>query len=308
MNLSTRVALATALALSPAMITPEAAAAEDATASAASVHPLWADIPAWNSPSEPERDTSGPDGRLVADRPVVRLGNVRNPEVHLFPAAPDAAVGTTVIVCPGGGYSILAWDLEGTEIARWLQGLGIDAAVLKYRVPTRAEPERWLAPVQDIQRAVRLARGGDWLRPQPERVGLLGFSAGGNAAVRAATADRDHYQPQDAYDRLDARPDFAVLVYPAWLVREDEPTKLVEGVQVGPETPPMFFAHARDDRVSCSSSVTMFQELHRQGIPAALHLFSGGGHGFGARPTGGEPDAWPALCEAWMKQRGWLPK
>lgn len=270
------------------------------------VHRVWpGEPPAWNAPVEEEKDTSGPDGRMVADRPVIRLGNVAEPQLHLYRPRTSAS-DTLVVICPGGGYSILAWDLEGTEIAEWLRGIGVTAAVLKYRVPTRGEPANWLAPVQDIQRSVAMIRSGAIDGIKAERVGVLGFSAGGNAATRAATASRRHYEAIDEIDSADWKPDFGILVYPAWLVEQEDPKRLIEDLEVTESTPPMFFAHARDDRVTCMSSVTMFAELQRLGIPAALHVFSGGGHGFGARPTGAEPDAWPSLCEAWMRDRGWL--
>lgn len=284
-------------------------AAVGAETNSTSVYRLWPNAaPSWGAPTEAERDTSGADGRAVAGRPVVRLGFVSDPQLHVYPADPRTTTDTAVIICPGGGYSILAWDLEGTEIARWLQGLGVTGVVLKYRVPTRGESESWLAPVQDIQRAVSFVRSGGVTGLSPARVGVLGFSAGGNAAVRAATATERHYEAVDSHDRATMRPDFGILVYPAWLVREDDPTQLIAGVRVDQDTPPMFFAHARDDRVSCLSSVTLFRELHGHGVPAALHVFSGGGHGFGARPTGQEHDAWPKLCESWLRERGWLKR
>lgn len=272
-----------------------------------SVYSLWpGEPPAWNPPSQPERDTTGPDGRRVAGKPVVRLGFVSEPQLHVYHVDPNLASDTAVIICPGGGYSILAWDLEGTEIAEWLRGIGVTAAVLKYRVPTRNESSRWLPPVQDIQRAISLMRSGGLDGVRPARIGVLGFSAGGNASARAATATKRTYKPVDAQDRARYRPDFGVLVYPAWLVESDDPTKLIEDIRVDETTPPMFFAHARDDRVTCMSSVTMFSELNRNGVPAALHIFSAGGHGFGGRDSGSAESYWPALCEAWMREHGWL--
>ncbi len=295
-----------------AMITSSTIGAGDPTASEPtkmSVYRVWpGEPPSWDTPSEPERDTTGEDGRVVAGEPVVRLGFVRTPQLHIYHAAPDRETGNVVVICPGGGYSILAWDLEGTEIAKRFQAIGVTAAVLKYRVPTRAAEESWLAPVQDIQRSVSIIRSGGIDGLEPARVGVLGFSAGGNAAVRAATAPKRHYEAIDSHDRTDMRPDFGILVYPAWLVRDDDPTELIDGVTVDEKTPPMFFAHARDDRVSCMSSVTMFSALHRHGVPAAVHVFSGGGHGFGARPTGQEHDHWPRLCESWLREQGWLDR
>ena len=191
-------------------------------------------------PDQPEQDTSGPDGRTVAEKPVIRLGFVSQPELHVYRPKGNPS-DTAVLICPGGGYSILAWDLEGTEIAQWLQGIGVTAIVVKYRVPTRTSEPKWLAPVQDIQRSVSLVRSGAIEGVSPKRIGVLGFSAGGNASARVATAAQRHYELIDAHDEASATPDFAVLVYPAWLVRGDDETKLIEELEVTKDSPPMFF-------------------------------------------------------------------
>jgi endo-1,4-beta-xylanase len=277
------------------------------TATSVEVLRIWPDQPpAWNAPDQSEHDTSKPDSRPVAGKSVIRLGFVSQPELHIYRASPSNQSDTAIVICPGGGYSILAWDLEGTEIAQWLQGIGVTAAVLKYRVPTRNEEKKWLPPVQDIQRSVSLIRSGAVKRFKPQRVGVLGFSAGGNASARAATAAKRLYAPVDDSDQASETPDFAVLVYPAWLVEEDDPTKLIDEIQVTDDTPPMFFAHARDDRITCMGSVTLFAELQRRNIAAALHVFAGGGHGFGARINGTADDHWPSLCESWLRDQGWL--
>ncbi|NND96894.1 MAG: prolyl oligopeptidase family serine peptidase [Pirellulaceae bacterium] len=273
------------------------------------VVPVWpSDPPAWTPPTQSERDTSGPESNQVAGKSVIRLGNVAKPELHSYPAGGDHVSDTTIVICPGGGYSILAWDLEGTEIAEWLQQIGVSSVVLKYRVPTRDEGEKWLAPVQDIQRTISLLRNGAVDGIPGKRIGVLGFSAGGNAAARSATAKKRYYEAVDESDEANYLPDFAVLIYPAWLVHENEPTKLIDEIEVTDSTPPMFFAHARDDRVTCMSSVTLFSELQKRNIAASLHVFGGGGHGFGARENSMAEDNWPMLCEAWMRERGWLDK
>lgn len=287
-------------------------AAADPPSAAVQVVSIWPDSPpAWEPPTEPEGDTSGPDGRLVADKPVIRLGFVSKPELHVYrPHQPSSdakqSSDTAVVICPGGGYSILAWDLEGTEIAQWLQGLGVTAVVLKYRVPTRTSETKWLAPVQDIQRSVSLIRSGAIDGVAPKRVGVLGFSAGGNASARVATADRRHYEAIDNIDHASAMPDFAVLVYPAWLVNDEDPTKLIDDLHVNEKSPPMFFAHAADDRIDCMSSVTLFNELKQNGVASSLHVFASGGHGFGGRTAGKLTDAWRDLCATWMMNKGWL--
>ncbi len=266
--------------------------------------PIWPDAPpAWVAPDLPERDTTGADGRTVAGRRVTRLGNVSTPQLHIYQPKSKSS-DTAVLICPGGGYNILAWDLEGTEIAEWLRGLGMTAIVVKYRVPSRKSDPIWLAPVQDIQRGLSLVRSGAIEGVTPKRIGLLGFSAGGNAVARTATASKRHYEPVDDTDQSDASPDFSVLVYPAWLVERDNSHQLIEEIQVTDQTPPMFFAHAFDDRVSCMSSVTLFSELQKRGIASSLHVFASGGHGFGGRDAGSPTDAWKGLCETWMREQG----
>lgn len=270
------------------------------------IAPVWPDSPpAWNAPDQAERDTSGPDGRTVAGQRVTRLGFVSKPELHVFRPQGDDT-GTAVLICPGGGYSILAWDLEGTEIAQWLQGLGVTAIVVKYRVPTRSDDKNWLAPVQDIQRSISLVRSGAIEGVSAKRLGVLGFSAGGNASARAATAQKRHYDPIDKSDEAKVQPDFAVLIYPAWLVEKDDPTKLIDDIVINEDSPPTFFAHAFDDRVTCMSSVTMFGQLKQSGVESSLHVFASGGHGFGGRVAGKPTDAWRDLCASWMKSQGWL--
>ena len=305
------IAAAFAVTVSSLGISPRLFA-DDPNSSANQVISVWPDAPpAWDSPSEEEKDTTGSDGRKVADQPVIRLGFVSKPELHVYRPAkvnPSDSTETAVIICPGGGYSILAWDLEGTEIAQWLQSIGVTAIVLKYRVPTRSSETNWLAPVQDIQRSVSLVRSGTIQGISPKRVGVLGFSAGGNASARTATAEKRHYEPIDKVDDESAMPDFAVLVYPAWLVEKDDPTKLIDDLHVKQSSPPMFFAHAADDRISCMGSVTLFHELKQKGVQSSLHIFASGGHGFGGRIAGKPTDAWRDLCATWMQNQGWLQK
>ena len=263
--------------------------------------------PEWNAPEAAETDTTGPTGGKVAGRRVIRLGNVSKPEIHIYEPK-EKVSDTAILIAPGGGYSILAWDLEGTEIAEWLQELGITALVVKYRVPTRNEPEKWLAPVQDLQRSIAMLRNGGIEGLSPKHIGVLGFSAGGNASARVATARQRFYEPVDDFDRGEIKPDFAILVYPAWLVKNDDRSELIDEISVNDQTPPMFFAHAADDRVTCMSSVTLFGHLATQEIPSALHVFASGGHGFGGRQAGNATDTWPSLCEDWMRSQNWIAK
>lgn len=294
------VLLAAAGLLSPCVV------ADDGKSTADLIVSIWPDSPPpWLAPDQPEHDTSGPDGRSVGGKPVIRLGFVSKPELHVYQPKQNAS-DTAVLVCPGGGYSILAWDLEGTEIAQWLQGVGVTAIVVKYRVPTGKSEAKWLAPVQDIQRSVSLVRSGAINGVSPKRIGVLGFSAGGNAAARVATAAKRYYQPIDSHDEASANPDFAVLVYPAYLVGEGDSAKLIDDLEINEKSPPMFFAHAADDRVSCINSVMMFSKLTENGVASSLHVFASGGHGFGGRVANQPTDAWRDLCTDWMKSQGWF--
>ena len=254
-----------------------------------------------------EADTSGPDSRQVAGKRVIRLGNVSTPILEVFPAAPAVASGTSVIICPGGGHSILAYDLEGTEVAEWLQSIGVTAFVLKYRVPARPDRPRYEAAVQDGQRAVSIvrSRAAEWSL-DPEKIGILGFSAGGQtAALTALTKDR-LYDLRDQVDEVSHLPNFAVLVYPAYLVGKEDPTKLQEEVTVDANSPPMFLVHAWDDPVTPQSSIQLASALKIAGVKSELHVFDQGGHGYGMRPTDLPVTHWPQLCESWLKANQWI--
>ena len=273
----------------------------------------------------PERDqTPSPQ---VAGRPIRLLTDVSKPTISVYRPAKDKDTGAAVVICPGGGYHILAWDLEGTEVAEWLNSIGVTGIILKYRVPARPGKPRHEPPLQDAQRAVSLVRSkaGEW-GIDPKRIGILGFSAGGNLAAMACThADKRTYEPADQIDQVSCRPDFAVLVYPAWLNEGSEkppeqkagegageaaaavdPLRLRPEFPVGADTPPMFMAHAGDDPIAPEASIAMYVALRRAGVAAEMHVYTAGGHGFGLRPTDHPSSAWPQQCETWMRSRGLL--
>ena len=256
----------------------------------------------------PETNTTKPEDKPVGERPIIKLANVSTPTLAIYRPAKEADTGAAVIICPGGGHHILAYDHEGTEVAQWLNGIGVTGIVLKYRVPARDPQKRYLAAVQDAQRAVSVVRGkaAEW-GLDPARIGILGFSAGGETAGLAALfhAERQ-YEAQDAADQVPCRPDFAVLIYPAYFDRKDRPWELREDVTVDKATPPMFFAHAFDDRVPVSNSVLLFAELQKAGVPAELHVYATGGHGFGMRNTGHPINTWPQRCAEWLKSHGYV--
>lgn len=242
--------------------------------------------------------------------PVKGLTNVSRPTLTVFRPAKDKDTGSAVLVCPGGGYHIVAWDLEGKEPAAWLNSLGVTAVVLKYRVPRRpGQPKDapFLAPLQDVQRALSLVRhkARDW-GVDPDRIGVLGFSAGGHLAASVSTGfDRRAYEPVDAVDRSRCRPDFAVLVYPGGLLAPDEEA-LAPEIRVRKECPPMFLVHAGDDPVKAENSVLMYLALKRAGVPAELHVYTSGGHGFALRPGTLPCSAWPQRCADWLRTQGFL--
>ena len=250
-----------------------------------------------------ETDTTTPDDNIVDGRRVMRIGNVSSPELHYYPAPEKSANGTSVIIFPGGGYHILAWDLEGTEVAEWLNSIGVNAWVLKYRVPRRQNDKPWWHALQDAQRSISLVRQ---MSAFPDRIGVLGFSAGGNLAFLSGAYNGERiYTDQDETDKVSWRPDFCVLVYPAWLTQGDG-IELAPHFEVTGNTPPMFFAHAADDPVSAISSVAGFVALKKAGVGAEVHIYPNGGHGYGMRRTDEPVTTWPDRCTDWMRRLGLL--
>lgn len=272
------------------------------------VLPVWpSDPPKWDAPTEPESDFTKPTDNQVGGKRLIRLGNVSTPEMHVFPAkdANGNPSKTIMVICPGGGFSILAWDLEGTEIADQLVAGGVTSVVLKYRVPTRTMEPKWKPPVQDIQRAIALIRAGKVTGDIPEKVGVMGFSAGGHAACRSATIVERQYDAIDDADQEIRLPDFACLIYPAWLVKKDSHKEL-DGFEINENSPPMFLVHGEDDRLTVMNCVTVFSKLHEAGVPSALHVFTGSGHGFGGRMDDRADDLWPELCLRWLRDENLL--
>ncbi len=242
---------------------------------------------------------------------IVRVSNVSRPSITVYRPAPSKDTGASVVILPGGGYNILAIDHEGDQVARFLNGIGVTGIVLKYRVPRRSGTANDVPPPQalmDAQRALGMvrARAGEW-KLDPGKVGILGFSAGGHLAAWASAApgDRRTYEPIDAADKAGARPDFSVLIYPAYLVKKGTDA-LAPEVQVGADTPPTFLALAGNDPITVDGSLAYYQALKRSKVPGEMHIYGDGGHGFGMNPTGKPAAAWPVRLEDWMKARGLL--
>lgn len=243
---------------------------------------------------------------------VQRISNVSKPTLTVYRPAKEKDTGAAVLVCPGGGYNILAWDLEGTEVAEWLNSIGVTGIVLKYRVPRRPDQDQKKPPVgalQDAQRALSLVRSKakEW-HLDPKRIGILGFSAGGHLAAWASTNfDKRAYEAIDDLDKTDCRPDFAVLIYPGGVVPRGK-HELAEEIRVRKECPPMFFAHAGNDGVTPENSVRLYLALKEANVPSELHVYASGGHGFGLRPSKNPCSTWPKSCEAWMRSQGFLKR
>ena len=270
----------------------------------------WKTMKLWPGKAPGEKGDIGPEGPKP-DRPgqkkkIIRLANVSVPTLSVYnPKKPN---GAAVVICPGGGYSILAMDLEGTEVAQWLNGIGVTAIVVKYRVPRRKDREKHEAPLQDVQRAFGIVRHNAkaW-GIDPGRIGILGFSAGGHLSATAMTNYRKRtYKAIDDADKVNCRPDFAVLVYPAYLVDNQTKTRLVPEVPVDKQTPPAFLVHAGNDGIPADGSVQMWLAMRRVGVQSELHVFPHGGHGYGLRPTDDPVTHWPRLAAGWMKRMGYL--
>jgi acetyl esterase/lipase len=243
-------------------------------------------------------------------KPIKRLTNITRPTLTVYRPTKVKDTGAAVVIAPGGGYNILAWDLEGEEVAAWLNSIGVTGIVLKYRVPRRpGDPKDGAPPgaLQDAQRALSLVRSkaAEW-NLDANRIGMLGFSAGGQLTATLSTNyEKRAYEKIDSVDQVSCRPDFSVLIYPGGVLEKGK-DELRADIRVTKETPPMFFAHAENDPVQVENSVMLFLALKKAGVPADLHVYATGGHGFGLRPTVQTCSTWPKRCEDWMRNQNLL--
>jgi acetyl esterase/lipase len=256
-------------------------------------------------------DSTG-NKKLVGGRPWIFVARVTQPTMTVY--TPEGRnSGAAVVVFPGGGYNVLAMDLEGTEACEWLTSRGITCVLLKYRVPcAKVGPYRDCpTALEDAQRTVGLVRfrAAEW-HIDPSKIGVLGFSAGGHMVAAMSTHFQKRLYPAvDKADEVSCRPDFAVVLYPGHLAVRDKGFALNPDLQVTSRTPPTFLLHAQDDPVDpVENSLIYYSALRKAGVPAEMHLYLKGGHAFGLRPTESPITRWPQLVETWLGTIGMISK
>jgi acetyl esterase/lipase len=278
-------------------------------------------VEVWPGKAPDEPGTIGAEKFLMSPRltrkqvevtePTQLVTNVTKPTLTIYRPAKEKDTGAALLICPGGGHWNLYWQLEGEEVAAWLNSLGVTGIILKYRVPRRpddvkGEPAR--RPLQDAQRAVSLVRSkaSEW-GIDPKRIGMVGFSAGGHLAIATATSfEKRTYAPLNDIDKVSCRPDFAVAVYSGYLKAKDR-DDLAPGLRIPAGTPPIFLAHGGADIISDPDhSVVMYRALKRAGVPAELHIYATAAHDFGVRPSDHPCSTWTQSCAAWLRQQGFL--
>ena len=283
--------------------------------------PIWPGaVPDAQPAAGPEVSKSSGKDDLIGGKQVVEVDNVSQPTMTVYSPA-GKNTGAAVVVFPGGGYQILAMDLEGTEVCDWLTSKGITCVLLKYRVPNtgphweesckcHVNPKSPMA-LEDAQRTVGLVRfhAAEW-HIDPHKIGVLGFSAGGHLAAAISTHfARRLYPLVDAADRESCRPDFAVPVYPGHLWVDEAKFELNPDVPVTAQTPPTFLLQAENDYVdNVNQSLVYYIALKNSGVPVEMHLYAQGGHAFGLRRTKLPITAWPQLVETWLGTIGIVPE
>lgn len=288
--------------------------------------PVWqpapghTQVPIWPGKIPDARPFKGPetlktqDKHLVAGRPWTSIENVSRPTMTVYPPK-GKNTGAAVVVFPGGGYEVLAIDLEGTEACDWLTSKGITCVLLKYRVPAPRSAPDWGAypqspiALEDAQRTVGLVRfhAAEW-HIDPSKIGVLGFSAGGHlVAAMSVHFSQRLYPPVDEADKVSCRPDFAIALYPGHLGRGKDGLTLNPDIRahITRQTPPTFLLQNEDDDVDrVEDSLSYYIGLKRAGVPVEMHLYAHGGHAFGLRRTKFPATAWPHLVETWLQTIG----
>ena len=260
---------------------------------------------------------------VMNDRNQPRISKVTDPELLVYLPPREKATGVAVVICPGGGYGILAIDHEGYDIAKWLNEMGIAGVILKYRLPSdEIMEDKSVGPLQDVQEAIRTVRrrAGEW-GLNPDKIGVMGFSAGGHLAGTASTMYAERvYTPKG---NISARPDFSLLIYGVLSMQEgvthagskknllgdkpgkDKTDRFSNELRVDANTPTAFLVHSTDDgAVPVENSIRYYQALKKAGVTGELHIYESGGHGYGLAPNGDTESMWPEACRAWMKKHG----
>jgi len=253
---------------------------------------LWPD----KVPGE-TKEKRGPVSAPPRNDDVLRYSEITSPAIEIWLTERSVKNKAGVVICPGGGYKMLAWNKEGTEIAAWLNSLGYSAFVLQYRVP-----DKQAGALQDVQRALRIIKrnSSEW-NIDPDRIGVLGFSAGASLSARAGTLyDKRTYPSVDKTDSLSSKPAFTMLIYPAYLDM-GENRSLTPELKLTKDTPPVFIFQTADDTHG-NSSLVMAQALRNNKTPVELHILPKGGHGYGLRPGNPAAETWPALAGKWLDQ------
>jgi len=270
--------------------------------------PLWTGgAPEPKTAQGVERDIASAQDKPIAGRPIMRITDVSEPTLTVYKASAAKNSGAAVLVFPGGGYQILAWDLEGTEVCTWLNSLGVNCVLVKYRVPYTGHYPEHTEDLEDAQQAMRLARthAAEW-GIDPKRVGVLGFSAGAHLAVVLSNhADADpNAAAVKAHGGLgasvNARPDFALILYPGYLDVWPGKNALAPEAQPTATTPPSFVLQAEDDPVHVENALVYYEALKDAKVPSELHIYAEGGHGYGLRPTELPITHWPAVAATWL--------
>lgn len=281
-------------------------------------------IPLWPKGKMPNTKGMSLKDSMVSER-IYRVGT---PGMYAFFPSAQENKGSAVIICPGGGYERLAYVISGTQLAKWFNTMGVSAFVLNYRLPNSPDlKQRELGPLQDVQRAIRVVRanGAKW-GIRPDKIGVQGSSAGGHLAAMAGTQTNDVSAIGDSLNAVSFRPDYMILVSPVInlgpyahagsrknLLGENASRELIEKysleTQVTNATPPAFLVHAFNDRsVSARNSLLFYSSLLEKGVSSTLHIFPQGGHAVALRNNPGSTEQWTSLCEAWMKEMGFLPE
>jgi acetyl esterase/lipase len=265
--------------------------------------PLWPD--GAPGPRAPKSEATEKLIKSYGGVTPTRVSDVTAPTITVY--RPEKANGAAVIVAPGGGFMFLSIKSEGTQVCEWLNSLGVTAVLLTYRTPTRDEKEPFVLPVEDAQRAIGLVRhhAPTW-GVDVHRVGLLGFSAGGNLAGHTAWDQGERTYPQSAELDDPRGPDFLIFIYGGGFLDQADKSKFRPGFSVPPTAPPAFFLVAHDDKTNPVEAARLYLEYQRQGLPAELHIYTKGGHGFGMRPDKNPINAWPERCAEWLRSMGYL--